>query len=95
MKYGELLIAIIPIDSFHKIIEGTISGGKLHINVEDKELIFFSKSEDFGQATLKQIIRGLINDTYEFEDFEGWKYYYSKELTLEDAQNNKIEFNGL
>lgn len=89
---GELNIGILPITSFHKDVKGTISGGKLHIDVENKELIFFSKSEDFGYSTLQQIELALINDDGIEFDFEDYKYFYSKELTLEDAQLNKQLF---
>lgn len=89
---GELNIAILPINSFHKDVIGTISGGKLHIDVENKELIFFSKSEDFGYSTLKQIELALINDDGMEFDFANYKYFYSKELTLEDAKLNKELF---
>ncbi len=93
-RYDRIDIAIIPIDSFHKVVQGTISGGKLHIDVENKELIFFATSEDFGYSSLQQIEEGLKNDEgLEFDKFEDYKYFYSQELTLEKAQQNKLKFN--
>lgn len=72
-SYQRLSTCSIPVDDYHRSVEGTIAGGFINIDDENCEITLSGKSQDFGRPTIEQIIEAVKNNGNYLE--EGDKEY--------------------
>lgn len=82
-SHNELWIGIGTIDTFHaEIIKDKtliISGGFLKWNSENKEVLFYGKSEEFGKYDSEMLKQALENNgwmIFFFINEEEWKFIF-------------------
>ena len=73
---------------FYKDNSETIGGGEWHIDKDANEIYFFGKSEDFGQVSSEQFSAAEMRLDIQNR---GLKVYFSNELTLEAAIQERLK----
>lgn len=68
-------ISTLPTDMYHRDKEGTIAGGFINIDRENKTLTLYGKSEEFGKPTIEQIKLAISNNGYMIDKDE-YKWFY-------------------
>jgi len=66
------------------------SGGWVHINRENKYILFYNESVEFGACSMV-VLEDAINISYISPSLNDFTFYYSKEASLANAIKNKIK----
>jgi len=84
---GEYSMASIPLDCFHNVVKGTVSGGFIYSDHDFA--LFYGKSEEFGKPTLEEFVEFLNEGgMYLSRLVEGKQIQFSENSTFESAINN-------
>ena len=90
---------------FHKELKGGFDtvkgGGEWHFDHENKEILLYGESHDFGRASIEDIksvilknnifnMRLVVNKKFDVSEY---KFFYSESWFLSDAQQNKKPLN--
>lgn len=62
-----LAICSIPVDDYHRSVEGTIAGGFISIDNQNCEITLSGKSEEFGRPTIEEIVEAIKNNGHYLE----------------------------
>lgn len=78
---GELQFRMSKSVEYHReLVQGgyeCLGGGRFYVNQEDKEIILYDKSDDYGEASKQDIIQA-INNTMLSGALQGYGFYITR-----------------